>query len=83
MTARGAVHVAITRGQNANCTFINAFVPAGSISLSKVTHGATGTVLFGIARRTGASGAVSSSTPRPSTEGVPGRCDSGFADRCD
>ena len=48
------VHVTIRSGHTSSCVFVNDFIPAGSISLSKITHGATGSVLFGIGRRTGA-----------------------------
>jgi Domain of unknown function DUF11 len=47
------VHVTITSGHNTSCTFVNLFVPAGSISLSKISTGATGTVAFLVAARTG------------------------------
>ena len=48
------VHVTISSGRNSHCTFVNLFVPAGSISLSKITRGATGSVLFAIGRKAGA-----------------------------
>jgi Domain of unknown function DUF11 len=48
-----AVHVTIVSGHTSNCVFINLFVPAGSISLSKISTGATGTVAFLVAARTG------------------------------
>ena len=38
------VHVAA--GESVSCTFVNAFVPKGSISLAKVTEGGTGTASF-------------------------------------
>jgi hypothetical protein len=46
--------VTIRSGHASSCVFVNDFVPAGSISLAKITRGATGNVLFGIGRRTGA-----------------------------
>ena len=47
------VHVTVRSGQNTACTFVNVFIPAGSISLAKITTGATGTVAFLITSRTG------------------------------
>jgi uncharacterized repeat protein (TIGR01451 family) len=48
-----AIHVVISSGHTTTCVFLNVFVPAGSISESKISHGATGTVAFLIGRRTG------------------------------
>jgi Domain of unknown function DUF11 len=50
---RHAVHVTIGSGHTTTCAFVNDFVPAGSISLSKISTGATGTVAFLIGARTG------------------------------
>ncbi len=47
------VKVTIQTGKTTACTFVNAFVPAGSISLSKVTNGRIGAVAFLIAARIG------------------------------
>ena len=47
------VHVTITTGHNTNCVFVNVFVPAGSISLTKISRGATGTVSFLVSRQRG------------------------------
>jgi uncharacterized repeat protein (TIGR01451 family) len=47
------VRVTLTGRHNSSCTFVNQFVPAGSISLSKISHGATGTVSFLIQTQTG------------------------------
>ncbi len=40
------VRVEVHSGQGSVCTFVNAFTPRGSISLAKVTFGATGTTTF-------------------------------------
>ncbi len=40
------VHVEIASGVHTTCTFVNEFIPRGSISLAKTTYGATGTVAF-------------------------------------
>ena len=40
------VRVEVHSGQGSVCTFVNAFTPRGSISLAKVTFGATGTTKF-------------------------------------
>ena len=47
------VHVTVVSGQPTECSFVNVFIPAGSISLAKITTGSTGTVLFVVAPRTG------------------------------
>jgi uncharacterized repeat protein (TIGR01451 family) len=48
-----SIRVRIRRGHNTTCVFLNVFVAAGSISESKISHGATGTVSFLIGRRNG------------------------------
>ena len=45
VTAR-PVQVEVHSGQGSVCTFVNAFTPRGSISIAKVTFGATGTATF-------------------------------------
>ena len=40
------VEVTIQSGGASTCTFVNVFIPRGSIALAKVTHNATGTVSF-------------------------------------
>jgi uncharacterized repeat protein (TIGR01451 family) len=40
------VHVTVSSGQTTTCTFVNFFIPAGAISLAKVTDGSTGSVNF-------------------------------------
>jgi hypothetical protein len=40
------VRVEVHNGQGSVCTFVNVFIPRGSISLAKVTFGATGTATF-------------------------------------
>jgi uncharacterized repeat protein (TIGR01451 family) len=40
------VQVSIQSGRNTTCTFTNAFAPTGSISLAKITSGATGRATF-------------------------------------
>ena len=42
----GDVTVTITSDQSSTCTFFNRFIPAGSISISKISQGATGTFTF-------------------------------------
>ena len=42
----GAVHVEVRSGEATTCTFVNAFTPSGSIAISKVTTGGTGTATF-------------------------------------
>ncbi len=46
--SRPPVTVTITSGSAATCQFVNRFIPRGSISLAKITHGATGKVSFQI-----------------------------------
>ena len=46
-------NVTIRTGETSNCEFVNVFIPAGLISLSKLTTGSTGTVQFAIEARTG------------------------------
>ena len=41
--------VDIRSGESVVCTFVNAFVPRGSISIAKITEGGTGTALFKVA----------------------------------
>jgi choice-of-anchor A domain-containing protein len=45
-SAARPVEVKVASGQAVACTFVNAFVPRGSISISKITEGATGTATF-------------------------------------
>jgi uncharacterized repeat protein (TIGR01451 family) len=40
------VTVTVTSGAQVSCQFTNVFIPRGSISLAKITEGATGTVAF-------------------------------------
>ena len=42
----GSVKVTVSSGQASVCTFFNRFIPAGSISISKISQGATGTFTF-------------------------------------
>ena len=49
----GSIEVTIVGGKNVTCQFTNTFKPKGSISLSKITKGATGSVVFQIERLTG------------------------------
>ena len=41
-----AIDVTVTSGHSIICTFVNRFTPSGSISLSKITQGGTGTAAF-------------------------------------
>ncbi len=41
--------VDIHSGESVVCTFVNVFVPRGSISIAKITEGGTGTTLFKVA----------------------------------
>lgn len=50
---RPPVTVTIESGKASVCTFVNAFIPHGSISVSKVTQGGTGTASFNIVPITG------------------------------
>ncbi len=52
-TAGPPVQVDVPSGSSVTCTFVNSFVPRGSISLAKVTVGATGTAAFLIAPLSG------------------------------
>ncbi len=45
--------VTVPRAGNATCSFVNVFIPAGSISLSKISQGAVGDFSFVISRQTG------------------------------
>jgi uncharacterized repeat protein (TIGR01451 family) len=47
------VHVTVRSGRTTTCTFVNLFTPAGSISLAKITTGATGAVAFLVSSRIG------------------------------
>ena len=40
------VHVTVKSGQTSTCAYVNVFIPAGAISLAKITNGATGSVNF-------------------------------------
>jgi Domain of unknown function DUF11 len=40
------VHVTVSAGHTTACTFVNAFVPAASLSLATITLGSTGTAQF-------------------------------------
>jgi hypothetical protein len=52
-SVRHPVLVHIAAGRTTTCAFVNAFVPAGSISLAKITEGDTGTIGFLIGARSG------------------------------
>ena len=65
------VQVNIPTGGAVTCTFINAFVPKGSISLAKITEDGTGTASFLDLPRTRTSGPVSASARRPPSPGSP------------
>ena len=45
--------VEIRSGQSVVCTFVNSFVPRGSISIAKITEGGTGTASFVVTPATG------------------------------
>ena len=47
------VRVTVTSGHTTTCAYANVFIPAGAISLAKITTGATGSVNFLIAGHTG------------------------------
>jgi uncharacterized repeat protein (TIGR01451 family) len=47
------VQVTIRSGVSTTCTFVNAFTPAGSISLAKITDGGTGTSSFLVSSHSG------------------------------
>jgi uncharacterized repeat protein (TIGR01451 family) len=47
------VQVTVSSGQTTECSFVNVFIPAGSISVAKITTGRIGAVAFLIAARTG------------------------------
>ena len=49
-SATGPFEVTITSGQQVSCQFTNRFTPKGAISLSKITEGATGKVVFQVER---------------------------------
>ena len=44
------VHVIVHSGEDTHCVFVNRFIPAGSIAISKISHGQTGTFAFLIQR---------------------------------
>jgi uncharacterized repeat protein (TIGR01451 family) len=48
------IKVTVTSGQSTECSFLNVFIPAGSISLAKITTGHIGAVAFLVASETGA-----------------------------
>ena len=52
-SATRPVHVDIRSGQTTTCTFVNEFIPRGSISIAKITYAATGTASFLVSTRTG------------------------------
>ena len=47
------VQVTISGGQSTECSFVNVFIPAGSISLAKITTGHIGAVAFLVASQNG------------------------------
>jgi hypothetical protein len=46
------IHVVVPIGEQPVCTFVNTFDPAGSITIQKVSHGATGRMIFQTTKRT-------------------------------
>ncbi len=42
----GPVHVEVRSGEATTCTFVNAFIPRGAISIAKITTGGVGTATF-------------------------------------
>ncbi len=53
-SAAQPVEVDVASGEAVTCTFVNVFVPRGSISIAKITEGATGTATFLVAPVRGA-----------------------------
>ena len=47
------VRVNVSSGQSSECSFVNVFIPAGSISLAKITTGSIGAVAFLVAAQNG------------------------------
>ncbi|HTU98634.1 MAG TPA: DUF11 domain-containing protein [Solirubrobacteraceae bacterium] len=47
------VQVTVRSGETSSCEFVDAFVPAGAISLAKITTGSTGSVAFVVSARNG------------------------------
>ena len=39
-------HVTVSSGQTTTCAYVNVFIPAGAISLAKITNGSTGSLNF-------------------------------------
>jgi uncharacterized repeat protein (TIGR01451 family) len=68
--ATSPLHVEIRSAQTTNCTFVNVFIPRGSISIAKITYGATGTAAFLVTPFTG-SPAAFSQRATTTTSGVP------------
>ena len=64
------VDVTIHSGEQVTCTFTNVFIPRGSISMAKITEGATGTVNFQIEPVSGTP-AQFLQTATTTTQGVP------------
>ena len=56
--------VEIRSGESVVCTFVNGFVPRGSISIAKITEGGIGTTLFMVTPATGPPRSTSSTRPR-------------------
>jgi Domain of unknown function DUF11 len=64
------IRVTVSAGQGSECTFVNAFRPAGAISLSKLTEGGTGTTKFVVSAATRA-GTQYFQSATTTHEGVP------------
>jgi uncharacterized repeat protein (TIGR01451 family) len=47
------ITVTVSSGQSTECSFVNVFIPAGAISLAKITTGHIGAVAFLVASQTG------------------------------
>ena len=69
-TAGRPVEVTIQSGEQVTCLFTNVFIPRGSISLAKITEGATGTVNFQVERVSGTP-AQFLQTATTTTQGIP------------
>ena len=71
---RHALHrtttVRVTSGQATVCTFYNRFIPAGSISISKISEGATGTFNFLTSLRNADAGAQYHQSATTKAQGV-------------
>lgn len=65
------VNVTVSSSQTTTCVFVNVFIPAGMLSLAKITNGSTGSVNFLIGGRSGLQVEQYHQHAKTTREGVP------------